>query len=126
MAGSVQVRSFPEFESSSSATEAKASGVTWSAVIAGAFVAMALALILLALGTGVGLSAGAFWSNTGGVGAAVGIGALIWLIVIEGVSSSVGGYIAGRLRTKWVSIHSHEVYFRDTAHGFLVWAVAWL
>ena len=124
MAGSTQVRSFPEFESSSSATEAKTSGVTWSAVIAGAFVAMALALILLALGTGVGLSAGAFWSNAGSTGAAVGIGALIWLIVVEGVSSSVGGYIAGRLRTKWVSIHSHEVYFRDTAHGFLVWAVA--
>lgn len=124
MAGSAQVRSFPEFESSSSASEARASGVTWSAVIAGAFVAMALALILLALGTGVGLSAGAFWSNAGGTGAAVGIGALIWLIVIEGVSSSIGGYIAGRMRTKWVSIHSHEVYFRDTAHGFLVWAVA--
>ncbi len=34
-----------------------------------------------------------------------------------------GGYLAGRLRTKWISVHTHEVYFRDTAHGFLVWAV---
>jgi hypothetical protein len=32
--------------------------------------------------------------------------------------------VAGRLRTKWVDVHSDEVYFRDTAHGFLVWAVA--
>jgi hypothetical protein len=36
----------------------------------------------------------------------------------------MGGYLAGRLRVKWTAIHSDEVYFRDTAHGFLVWAVA--
>lgn len=35
----------------------------------------------------------------------------------------MGGYLAGRLRTKWAHIHTDEVYFRDTAHGFLVWAV---
>ena len=31
--------------------------------------------------------------------------------------------MAGRLRTKWVQVHTDEVYFRDTAHGLLVWAV---
>ena len=36
----------------------------------------------------------------------------------------MGGYLAGRLRTKWVEAHTDEVYFRDTAHGFLAWAVA--
>jgi hypothetical protein len=36
----------------------------------------------------------------------------------------MGGYLAGRLRTKWVEVHTDEVYFRDTAHGFLAWAVA--
>jgi hypothetical protein len=36
----------------------------------------------------------------------------------------MGGYLAGRLRTKWANIHTDEVYFRDTAHGFLAWAVA--
>ena len=35
----------------------------------------------------------------------------------------MGGYLAGRLRTKWVDVHTDEVYFRDTAHGFLAWAV---
>jgi hypothetical protein len=30
------------------------------------------------------------------------------------------------LRTKWASIHSDEVYFRDTAHGLLAWAEATL
>jgi len=33
------------------------------------------------------------------------------------------GYLAGRLRIRWSTVHSDEVYFRDTAHGFLVWAV---
>jgi hypothetical protein len=36
----------------------------------------------------------------------------------------VGGFIAGRLRTKWVGVHEHEVFFRDTAHGFLAWGLA--
>jgi len=40
------------------------------------------------------------------------------------MASSIGGYLAGRLRTKWVGVHTHEVYFRDTAHGFLAWAFA--
>jgi hypothetical protein len=46
------------------------------------------------------------------------------MILMEIVSSAFGGYVAGRLRTKWVQIHTDEVFFRDTAHGFLVWAVA--
>jgi hypothetical protein len=49
---------------------------------------------------------------------------VLWLIVMQIISSSMGGYLAGRLRTKWANIHTDEVYFRDTAHGFLAWAVA--
>jgi hypothetical protein len=49
--------------------------------------------------------------------------AIIWLIVTQIIASSIGGYLAGRLRVKWVAVHTHEVFFRDTAHGFLVWAV---
>jgi hypothetical protein len=124
MASTVQVRAFSEMEDSFAVSEARASGVSWAAVFAGALVAMALSLIFLALGTGVGLSAGALWANAGASATAIGAGAVIWLIVVEVIASSTGGYLAGRLRTKWASIHSHEVYFRDTAHGFLVWAVA--
>ena len=50
-------------------------------------------------------------------------GAILWLIIGQILASALGGYLAGRLRTKWVSVHTHEVYFRDTAHGFLVWCV---
>jgi hypothetical protein len=103
--------------------EAHSSGVAWAAVFAGAFVAAALSLILAALGTGIGLSAISPWDGAEASASAVGKGAIVWLILTELIASSIGGYLAGRLRTKWVNIHTDEVYFRDTAHGFLVWAV---
>jgi hypothetical protein len=106
---------------SSSNNEANSSGVSWAAVIGGAFVTAALSLILLSLGAGLGLSAVSVWSQTG---VSIGTGAILWLILTQIMSSSMGGYLAGRLRTKWTAIHTDEVYFRDTAHGFLAWAVA--
>jgi hypothetical protein len=104
--------------------EANASGISWAAVIGGAFVAAALSLILLALGTGVGFSSISVWSNVGASVSTIETADISWLIVLQIVSSSMGGYLAGRLRTKWASVHTDEVYFRDTAHGFLAWAVA--
>ena len=104
--------------------EISASGVSWAAIISGAFVAAALSLSLLALGAGAGLSSLSPWANSGVSPSAVRVGALLWLAIIEIVSCGLGGYIAGRLRTKWVTVHTDEVYFRDTAHGFLVWAVS--
>ena len=100
------------------------SGVSWGAVIGGAFVGAAFSLILLALGAGLGLSAVSPWSNVGVSASTVGIAAIVWLMVIEIIASGLGGYLTGRLRTKWTQIHTDEVYFRDTANGFLAWAVA--
>src|SRR5580692_8115049 len=104
--------------------EAHSSGVSWGAVIGGAFVAAALYLILLALGAGFGLSAVSPWSNVGLNASTAGALAIAWLVIIEIIASAFGGYLTGRLRTKWTLIHSDEVYFRDTANGFLSWAVA--
>jgi hypothetical protein len=104
--------------------EANSPGVSWAAVIGGGFVTAALSLILLALGTGLGLSSVSFWSNVGMSTSTIGTAAIVWLILMQIMSSSMGGYLAGRLRTKWARIHTDEVYFRDTAHGFLAWAVA--
>ena len=100
------------------------SGVSWGAVIGGAFVAAAVYLILLALGAGFGLSAVSPWSNVGASASALGGAAIGWLIFMEIASSALGGYLTGRLRVKWALIHTDEVYFRDTANGFLAWAVA--
>jgi len=108
----------PALDERLASREAWASGISWAAVIAGAFIASALHLILLALGTGMGLS----WGPSLG-GGVIGAGALVWLIIVQVVAFSIGGYLAGRLRISWATIHTDEVYFRDTAHGFLVWAV---
>lgn len=105
------------------ANDASAAGITWGAVIAGAFVAAALSLALLALGTGIGLSAISPWANASASATTIGWTSLMWVILMEIIASSMGGYLAGRLRVRWVRVHTHEVYFRDTAHGLLVWAV---
>lgn len=101
-----------------------ASAVSWGAIVAGAAAAAALGLILLILGVGLGLSSVSPWA-TAGIGAATfGISTILWLTFTQLLASAAGGYLAGRLRTKWTEVHSDEVYFRDTAHGFLSWAVA--
>ena len=103
--------------------EANSSGISWPSVIGGAFTAAALSLILLTLGTGLGFSSVSPWSNLGASASTVKAGAIIWLILAQIIAFAMGGYLAGRLRTKWVDLHTDEVYFRDTAHGLLVWAV---
>jgi hypothetical protein len=107
----------------SARSEANASGVSWPAVIGGAFASAALGLILLTLGTGLGFSSVSPWSNMGASTSTITAAAIVWLILTQIMASAMGGYLAGRLRTKWTQVHTDEVYFRDTAHGFLVWAV---
>jgi hypothetical protein len=123
----VLTRPVVEIQSSSTEmsgkNEAYSAGVSWAAVIGGAFVSAALSLILLSLGTGLGFSAVSPWSNLGAAASTIGMAALIWLIATQIIACAMGGYLAGRLRTKWVNVHTDEVYFRDTAHGFLVWAL---
>lgn len=109
-----------------SKNEISAPGVSWPAITAGAFVGAAVSLSLLTLGAGAGLSSLSPWFNARSASSAVGVGAILWLVIIEIVASGLGGYLTGRLRTKWVDVHTDEVYFRDTAHGFLSWAVAFV
>jgi len=104
--------------------EAWASAVSWPAIIAGAFVMVSASLILLALGSGLGLAMVSPWPNSGASPTTFSIVTALGLIVVQWLSAALGGYLTGRLRTKWVRVHTHEVFFRDTAHGLLAWAVA--
>jgi hypothetical protein len=99
-------------------------GVSWAAVLAGAAASCALTLVLLTFGMGMGFSVVSPWGNSGVSATTFKIGTGLYFVVMAMISSSVGGYLAGRLRTKWVGIQSTEVLFRDTAHGFLAWPVA--
>src|ERR1700732_5241141 len=136
-----------------STSEGTTSAVSWAAILAGAVVAAAISLLLMVIGTGLDLAATQAASGTSGyalkasaislllmvmatgldlaatqAASATSVTAItaIALIVIQWISAASGGYITGRLRTKWVGTHTHEVFFRDTAHGFITWAVATL
>jgi hypothetical protein len=104
--------------------EASASAVSWPAIWAGTAVAIATSLVLLALGSGLGFASISPWAYSGASAAAFTTMAFIWIIVVQWISAGFGGYIAGRLRSKWADTHAHEVFFRDTAHGFVTWALA--
>ena len=105
---------------------ASQSGVSWGAIFAGAAGAASLSLILLLLGTGLGMSSISPWASQGASAATIGVATILWLTFTQIAASGMGGYLAGRLRTKWAGVHTDEVYFRDTAHGFLAWSVATL
>ena len=100
------------------------SGISWAAIVAGAVAAAAVAITLLIFGAGLGLSSVSPWPHQGVSVTTFTVLAAIWLVLVQWISSAFGGYIAGRLRTKWVSLHTDEVFFRDTAHGFLAWGLA--
>jgi hypothetical protein len=113
------------FESVEISTPAEESlAVSWPAIAAGAVAAAALTLVLLAFGAGMGFSAVSPWGNSGISASTFQITTGLYLVMVALLASAMGGYIAGRLRTRWVGVHTHEVFFRDTAHGFLAWAFA--
>jgi hypothetical protein len=93
-----------------------ASAVSWGAILVGATVAVALTLVLFVLGVGIG-----FLGDNPKTSAIL---VAIWLIVTQWLSAGVGGFLTGRLRHRWLATHEHEVFFRDTAHGLAMWAVA--
>jgi len=104
--------------------ESSRSAISWGPILGGAFAAIGVTLILLLLGSGVGLTMVSPWSGESSSAATVGITAAIWLVVVQWLSSALGGYLTGRLRTKWAATHTDEVFFRDTAHGFISWAIS--
>jgi hypothetical protein len=106
--------------------ESSASAVEWASIFGGALAAFGVTVILLTLGPGLGLTTVSPWSFSNSSPTTFGTVAAIWLVVTQWLSSAFGGYLTGRLRTKWVGIRTDEVLFRDTAHGLLAWALATL
>jgi len=100
------------------------SAASWPSIVAGAFVAAASTVVLVALGSGIGFASVSPWPDRGASLTSFAVTTAIWLIVTQWLSAALGGYLAGRLRTRWIGTHPHEVFFRDTAHGLITWAVA--
>jgi hypothetical protein len=100
------------------------SAVSWAAIFAGAVAALALAIVLTSLAAGFGLRFASPWPGARGLSADFTPVLGAWMIVAQVLAAALGGYLAGRLRTKWLNVHGHEVHFRDTAHGLLAWALS--
>lgn len=109
---------------SARSNESMVSAASWPAIFAGATAALAVSLLLAALGSGVGLSSISPWPNSGASPTGFTVLTAIWLVLMQWLSALLGGYLTGRLRTKWAGTHDHEVFFRDTAHGFVTWSLA--
>lgn len=97
------------------------SAVAWPAIFAGSVTGAAASVILVLLGAGFGLAAVSPWGGNFSP-TTFGVSAAIWLIIIEWVSAGFAGYFAGRLRTRLHGYQADEVFFRDTAHGFVAWS----
>jgi hypothetical protein len=93
--------------------------VDWAAVFAGAALATATALILLAFGATLGLNAVSPYAGDDPSPIAYVIGAGLWMLWVQLLSFSFGGYVATRVRTEATE---HETDVRDGLHGVLVWA----
>jgi hypothetical protein len=116
----MEVEAFPASEESAS------SAINWGPIVAGALAASTLTFILMLVGSGIGLTMVSPWSGESAGLTTVAVSTAVWLVVVQWLSSAAGGYLTGRLRTRWVGVHTDETYFRDTAHGFLAWALATL
>ena len=108
--------------SSSAVSTDGASFVEWGAVLAGAALAAAISFVLLSFGAGIGLSATSPWPNSGASAKVIASIAVFWAMAQQIGAFMVGGYVAGRMRSRWHEA-GHEVEFRDGLHGGLVWAV---
>jgi hypothetical protein len=100
------------------------SGLSWGSIIGGALATIAVSLILVSLAAGLGLTSFSVYAGNNAKAATYGISAGLALLVVQWLSAAFGGYIAGRTRARWSALHTHESGFRDTAHGFLSWALA--
>ena len=93
------------------------------AVFAGSAIALALAIVLWQFGTAIGLSVGEPVLDDGSASWNVVVAGL-WAVWVSLVSAAAGGYIAGRMRSRWGDATAHEVEIRDGIHGLVVGAVA--
>jgi len=99
-------------------------GIIWSAIIGVAVAASAFLIIMAPLGSSLNFTGASPWHSMSASEKSFTLMSAVWLILMQWVSSGIGGYLTGRLRTGWIGAHTHEVFFRDTAHGFLSWALA--
>jgi hypothetical protein len=98
--------------------------VQWSAVIAGAIAAAGLSLVLHSFAAAVGLGVSSTAPTWRDASFALVFLSGLYPILAAVASYGFGGYIAGRIASRFESTVDAE--FRDGMHGILMWALATL
>ncbi|MGQ0582170.1 MAG: hypothetical protein ACT4O6_09565 [Reyranella sp.] len=110
-------------EGDAAARPARFSYLEWGPVIAGALGTAAIALVFFTFGSAIGLSVVSPYPYAGLSVTAFLVLAALFTALVQVGSFAAGGYLAGRMRTPWLSGVESERQFRDGSHGFAVWAV---
>ena len=100
--------------------------VQWGPVFAGALAAAALGSVLHAFAGAIGLAVTSTAPTWRDGSLALWILSGLYLILVALAAYGLGGYIAGRLRSRVSLTTNDEAEFRDGTHGLLVWALATL
>ena len=97
--------------------------VDWGPIIVGTLGALAIMVVLMTFGGALGLSVTSAQPYAGLSAKALAVLAGLYAALVHVASFAAGGYLAGRLRTPWVTSDTVESHFRDGGHGFAVWAL---
>ena len=97
--------------------------VDWGPIILGTLGALAIMVVLMTFGGALGLSVTSPQPYAGLSAKALAVLAGLYAALAHVASFATGGYLAGRMRTPWVTSDTVESHFRDGGHGFAVWAL---
>jgi hypothetical protein len=95
----------------------------WGAILGGGAIATAIALVLATFGLAIGLGMASPYEGEGASRSAFALAAGLWLLWIQLIAFSAGGYVAGRMRARRAEETEHENDVRDGLHGLIVWSV---
>lgn len=97
--------------------------IEWGPIILGTAAALAIMVVLITFGSALGLAVVSPQPYAGLSAKALAVLAGLYAALVHVASFSAGGYLAGRMRTPWVTGDAAESNFRDGGHGFAVWAL---
>ena len=95
----------------------------WSPIVVGTLGTLAILTVLMTFGAALGLSVTSAQPYAGMSAKAVGLLGGAYAVIAHVLSFCAGGYLAGRMRTPWVTSDAGESQFRDGGYGFAVWAL---
>jgi hypothetical protein len=107
------------------ATVVSAATIPWGPIIAGAIVAAAVSAVLLAFGSALGLSVASTSPTWRDTSVFLWVVSGLFLVFVSLAAFGFGGYIAGRLRPRFIAGEVEgERLLRDGLSGLMTWGLA--